>query len=122
MPITRSLENLIFEIALRATAKVCEGFEPSRIEAIAKPLALALTDIVVEQGNDPVEKYPVEVSNYIIFEIWNQIMDEVVKEIPIGSRVEITGNKFTRTDRAKFLRGDWRVNGGKRDTATSDRD
>src|SRR6185369_13228913 len=101
--LTKSLEALTTEIALRATAKVCQGFTPWRIEAIAGPLAAALVDIVIEQGNTAFRREPLLVNSYTTFEIWNQILDEIAKEIPCAGELEIIGKGFSRAERAKFL-------------------
>jgi hypothetical protein len=108
---SKSLEALTTEITMKATAKVCQGFTPWRIEAIAVPLAEALVDIVISQGNTALKHPPVTVSNYITFELWNQILDEIAKEIPCADTIEIIGRDLTRAQRARFLAGEWRANG-----------
>ena len=106
----RPLSVLTTEITLKATAKVCQGFSSWRIEAIAVPLAEALVDIVIAQGNAAYKHPPIQVSNYITFELWNQILDEVQKEIPCVAQLEVVGRDITRTQRTKFLEGSWRAN------------
>ncbi len=107
----RSLSQLTTKITLAATAKVCQGFSPWRIEAIAVPLAEALVEIVISQGNTALKHQPVIVHNFITFELWNQILDEVQKEIPCVTQLEVVGRDLTRTQRARFLEGAWRDNG-----------
>jgi hypothetical protein len=107
---SKGLLALTTKITLAATAKVCEGFTPWRIEAIAIPLAEELIDIVISQGNTAYKHEPVRVSNYITFELWNQILDEIAKEIPCVSHVEVIGERITRGQRARFLEGSWRHN------------
>jgi hypothetical protein len=109
--VAKSLAALTTEITMAATAKVCQGFTPWRIEAIAVPLAEALVDIVISQGNTAIKHHPVVVSNYTTFELWNQILDEIAKEIPCVSTLEVIGRDMTRAQRAAFLTGDWRKNG-----------
>lgn len=114
----KSLSALTTKITLAATAKVCRGFTPWRIEAIAAPLAEALVDIVISQGNTAYKHHPIIVHNYRTFEIWNQILDEIQKEIPCVSQLEVLGKDFTRTQRAQFLEGSWRNNGKNNDDPT----
>ena len=115
----QSLSSLTTKITLAATAKVCHGFSPWRIEAIAGPLAEALVDIVISQGNTALKHAPVTVSNYITFELWNQILDEVQKEIPCVASLEVVGSNITRKQRAVFLEGSWRNNGKSNDDPTA---
>ncbi len=107
----QSLSALTTKITLAATARVCQGFTPWRIEAIAGPLAEALVDIVISQGNTAHKHPPVIVYSYTTFELWNQILDEIQKEIPCVSQLEVVGRELTRAQRAKFLEGSWRNNG-----------
>jgi len=104
-----SLEAQVTEIAMRATAKACEGMHPTRLEAVAVPLAQALVDVVI--GNEGVQdsdkKHFVEVPNYIVFELWNRILDEVEKEIPAASQIEVAG-VCTRSDRRELFSDSWR--------------
>jgi len=105
-----SLARLTTEIVLRCTAKVCHGFAPWRIEAIAAPLGEALIDIIVSQGNSAMKHHPVTVSNYSTFELWNQILDEIQKEIPCANQLDAIGERVTRAQRAIYLEGAWRTN------------
>lgn len=103
-----NLELMISEIVIRATAKVL-GAEthPTRIEAIYEPLAEALVDIVVI-GETP-KKPEVSIKSYLVWELWNQILDEVEKEIPAASRIEVKlVGPATRKDRTEFTSGAWR--------------
>lgn len=109
----KSLVTLITEIVLCATATVCEGFSPSRIEAVAYPLAEAVIDIVMSQGNMEGKLAPVRMSNYTTFELWNQILDEVAKSVPCVDSVEVIGCDLTRAQRKRFLANEWRTEGNK---------
>lgn len=110
-PLSKSLTVLTTEITMAATARVCQGFTPWRIEAISVPLAEALVDIVVGQGNTARKYPPIRVSNYTTFELWNQILDEIQKEIPCVNQLEVVGESLTRSQRARFLEGGWKANG-----------
>ena len=107
---TTSLEVRVTEIAMRATASACVGMHPSRIEAVAVPLAQALVDVVIgnEEGKQGEgKKHFVEVPNYIVFELWNRILDEVEKEIPAASQIDVSG-LCTRSDRREFMSEAWK--------------
>src|SRR5688572_11920396 len=104
------LEATVTEIALRATATACPGMHPTRIEAVAVPLAAALVDVVIgnESGTqDARKKHHVDVHNYIVFELWNRILDEVEKEIPAAMQIEVTVKSCTRAERREFHSDKW---------------
>jgi hypothetical protein len=104
-----TLEAKVTEIAMRATANACVGMHPSRIEAVAVPLAAALVDVVIgnEGSQQAVQKQSVEVPNYIVFELWNRILDEVEKEIPAANQIEVYGT-CTRSDRRELMSEKWK--------------
>lgn len=104
-----SLEHQVTEIAMRATATACVGMHPSRVEAVAVPLAQALVDVVIGQEgiqNSDVKIF-VETPNYIVFELWNRILDEVVKEIPAANQIEVAGI-CTRSSRLELMSDEWK--------------
>lgn len=107
----KGLSLLTTKIVLRATALVCVGLSPARIEAVAYPLAEAIVDIVIAQGNSTTKPQPVRMSNYTTFELWNQILDEVAKCIPCVDDLEVIGCDLTRSQRKRFLEGKWRTEG-----------
>lgn len=104
-----AMERLISEITMRATATVLgPEAHPSRVERIAAPLAEAIVDLVVSQGNSK-DKTEVTLDDFLAWEIWNRVLDEVEKEIPAVSRIEVILNtKATRTFRRAVILGDWK--------------
>lgn len=111
VPEYKTLSILITETVLRATGTVCVGLSPARIEAVAFPLAEAVIDIVISQGNTAQKAAPVRMTNYTTFELWNQILDEISKTIPCVDSLEVIGCDLTRTQRQRFLEGKWRTEG-----------
>ena len=109
----KPLSVQITEIVPRATATVCVGLSPARIEAVAYPLAEAVIDIVISQGNDVRKPVPVRMSNYTTFELWNQILDEIAKSIPCVDKLEVIGCDLTRKHRKQFLSNEWGTAGNK---------
>ncbi len=106
-PQEKTLSRLITEIALRCTAKVCVGFSPARVETVAAPLSEGLIELVIVQG-DRLETadFAVKAPNYHCFELWNRIIDEIEKEIPIAAKIEVTAT-VTRAQRRNFNEGQW---------------
>lgn len=102
-----NLERMISEIVLRNTATVLEGAHPSRIEAVAAPLAEAVVDLVISQGSakDPV----IPIKSALVFFLWNDILDLIEKEIPAAGYIEVKLTvELTRKDRRDYSSGKWR--------------
>lgn len=106
-----AMEQVISEIVLRATSKVLgPTAHPSRVEAVAAPLSEALIDLVVAEGNTTSPAPVIDIGNYLVFELWNRILDEVEKEIPIAAKIEVvTKNIVKRSDRRFVNNEDWRT-------------
>ncbi len=104
------LERTVTEIAMRATATVCEGIHPSRLEAVAYPLAEALMDVLIDRdsGETNEKMYRVEVPDYTVFELWNRILDEVEKEMIAANKIEVIVNRCTRTERRGLFSEAWK--------------
>lgn len=105
----KTLTALIIEITLRATSKVCIGFSAARINTVALPLCEGLAEMVIMQGNGLEESaavHYIEAPDYHCFELWNRIIDEIEKEIPVASKIEVLA-KVTRSQRQNFNSGQW---------------
>ncbi|OQW34844.1 MAG: hypothetical protein A4E20_01320 [Nitrospira sp. SG-bin2] len=96
-----SLENNVAEIVLRCTSKVCSGFSPGRIVDIAEPLVTKIVDLIVR--SDSGVYYEMKCDRYEVWLVLNQILDEVAKEIPAASRLDIIGTNIRRFHRAAYL-------------------
>ncbi len=105
-----AMELVISEITIRATAKVLgPGAHPSRVEAVSTPLAEAIEDLVIAQGNQK-ENPVVTLKSYMVWELWNRILDEVEKEIPIASQIQvILTDPATRAERRVVASETWRT-------------
>lgn len=61
---------------------------------------------MILQGNEDVDAL-VEAPTYHCFELWNRIIDEIEKEIPVAGRLEVTA-EVTRAQRKNFLSDEWK--------------
>jgi hypothetical protein len=105
-----AMELVISEITFRATSKVIgKEAHPQRIEAVAAPLAEALVDLVVAQGSNPKSLPVVDLKTYMVWELWNRILDEIEKEIPIASKIQVNLiGGATRAERKAVTEETWR--------------
>jgi hypothetical protein len=96
------LRLLISEIAYRATAKILVSYHPSRITAVAEPLVDFILGIVIALENkQPLS--PISTDNFVVWELWNKILDEIEKEIPAVKHIEVLGPKATRSERKRTV-------------------
>lgn len=104
-----AMERLISEITMRATSKVLgPGVHPQRVAAIAEPLVDGIMDLVVSQDSQS-EPPAVTFKDYVAWEIWNRIIDEIEKEIPVVSEINVVLNgQASRKDRALLVSDEWR--------------
>lgn len=106
-----AMELVISEITMRATTKVIgKEAHPQRIEAISAPLAEALVDLVVAQNSNPKTLPVVDLKTYMVWELWNRIIDEIEKEIPVASKIQVNLiGPATRAERRLVTEETWRT-------------